>query len=241
MICAMTSMSISNPGVSTVENESELIDRLLALQGASVLELGCGKAEKTRLIARRAASVLALEVDEIQLAVNRAITDLVNVRFGHGGAQMIPAVDASFDVVLMFKSLHHVPISLMDDAFSEMHRVLKPGGIAYISEPVFAGDFNDVLRLFHDEQLVREHAFAAVQRAASSGQFKLIKQVFFAQAMHFASFDAFENQVINVTHTDHRLSSSLLNQVRSRFEQHMTADGAYFEMPIRVDILQKIS
>ncbi len=237
----MSEMRISEPDVSLVENEAEVIERLLMLQGASVLELGCGKAEKTRMLASRAASVLALEVDEIQLASNRTITDLPNVRFDHGGAEKIPAASASFDLVLMFKSLHHVPVALMDDAFREISRVLTPGGIAYISEPVFAGDFNEVLRLFHDEQTVREQAYAAVKRAVSSGQFTLIKQAFFLQAMHFENFDQFEEQVINVTHTDHRLSSTLLAQVRSRFEQHMTADGANFKMPIRVDLLGNTS
>ena len=34
-----------------------------------------------------------------------------------------------------------------------------------LSEPVYAGEFNAILRLFHDEQQVREAAFAAVCRA----------------------------------------------------------------------------
>jgi SAM-dependent methyltransferase len=54
----------------------------------------------------------------------------------------------------MFKSLHHVPPELMEPSMHEIRRVLKQGGLVYISEPVFAGDFNDILRLFHDEQKV---------------------------------------------------------------------------------------
>jgi len=232
-------MHISKPDVSLVENESAVIARLLTLKHANVLELGCGKAEKTRFIAGQAASVLALEVDEFQLAINQAITDLPNVTFSHGGAEKIPATDASFDVVLMFKSLHHVPAELMDDTFSEIRRVLKPGGLAYISEPVFAGDFNEILRLFHDEKVVREHAFAATVRAVSSGQLALVEEVFFMQSMHFEDFAQFEKQVIGVSHTDHRLTPELLASVRLHFNQHMTADGASFTMPIRVDLLRK--
>lgn len=232
-------MHISNPDVSLIENEGEVIDRLLPLKGATVLELGCGKAEKTRFIAHQAASILALEVDAIQLARNKAITDLSNVRFEHGGAENIPAADATFDLVLMFKSLHHVPEELMDNAFAEIRRVLKPGGMAYISEPVYAGDFNEILRLFHDERSVRESAFAAEKRAVSSGQLALVKQAFFLQAMHFESFDQFEKQVIQVTHTDHRLSSELLKTVRLSFNLHMTPGGADFKMPIRVDLFRK--
>ena len=234
-------MRISNPDVQLVESEADVITRLLSLKNASVLELGCGKAEKTRLIAGQVASVLALEVDEIQLARNCAITDLPNVKFQYGGAEKIPAPDASFDVVLMFKSLHHVPTELMDDAFAEIHRVLKPGGVAYISEPVYAGEFNEILRLFHDEKIVRDAAFAAIKRAVSSGQLALVEQVFFLQAMHFDNFAKYEEQVLKVTHTEHRLSAELLSTVQSSFERHMTPNGANFTMHIRIDLLKKNS
>lgn len=104
----------------------------------------------------RAREILALEVDAIQHALNLAAPALPNVQFAQGGAEAIPAPDASFDIVLMFKSLHHVPVALMGQALREISRVLRPGGVAWISEPVYAGDFNDILRLFHDEKEVRK-------------------------------------------------------------------------------------
>jgi ubiquinone/menaquinone biosynthesis C-methylase UbiE len=233
----LNDMQISDPEAELVVNEGEILDQLLQLQGATVLELGCGKADKTRIVAQQAASVLALEVDQKQLAKNLAVTDLPNVRFAHGGAEEIPAPDANFDIVLMFKSLHHVPVELMDRAFSEIRRVLKPGGTAYISEPVYAGEFNEVLKLFHDERAVREAAFAAEKRAVASGQLELAGQKFFLQPMHFADFAQFEEQVLKVTHTEHRLSDATHEKVRTRFNGYMTADGATFHMPIRVDLL----
>lgn len=236
----MTEMRISDPKAGLVVNEGDILDQLLHMEGAMVLELGCGKADKTRLVARKAATVLALEVDEMQLAKNLAITDLPNVRFAHGGAERIPAADSSFDIVLMFKSLHHVPAELMDSAFSEIRRVLKPGGVAYISEPVYSGSFNEILKLFHDEKTVREAAFAAEKRAVSSGQLALVSQKFFLQPMHFADFGQFDEQVLKVTHTEHRLSAEVLEKVRSKFNGYMTRDGATFEMPIRVDLLKKL-
>jgi len=94
---------------------------------------------KTRAISQsgKARSIVALEVDEVQHTANLRNNDLANVSFGLGGAEAIPAVDESFDIVLMFKSLHHVPVERMDHAMAEICRVLKPGGLAYISEPVF--------------------------------------------------------------------------------------------------------
>jgi len=232
-------MLIAEPETTLVANEENVLCELLTLRGATVLELGCGNAKTTRIVARQAASVLALEVDEAQLAQNLTISDLPNVRFAHGGAEKIPAADASCDIVLMFKSLHHVPVELMDSVFPEIRRVLKPGGVAYISEPIYAGDFNDILKLFHDEKTVREAAFAAEQRAISSGHLALVQQKFFLQPMHFTDFAHYEEQVLKVTHTEHRLSAETYEQVRARFNGHMTLDGATFHMPIRVDLLVK--
>ncbi len=231
-------MLFFSPDSGPVCDEREIFGKL-PLQGARILELGCGKAEKTRIVAQQAASILALEVDEIQLAKNREIADLPNVRFDHGGAQEIPEEDGSFDIVMMFKSLHHVPIELMDEAFREIHRVLKPGGYAYVSEPIYKGDFNEILRLFHDEKIVREAAFEAVKRSVSRGLFGLVRQEFFMSPMHFENFADFEKKIIGVTHTDHRLSPELLQEVRAKFEKHMGANGAEFSMPIRVDLLRK--
>lgn len=235
----VSEMRIANPEMGLVADEGDILHELLPLQGAKVLELGCGKGEKTRIVAQKAATVLALEVDEIQLAKNMQITDLANVSFKYGAAEKIAAADSEFDIVLLFKSLHHVPVEQMDEAFAEIHRVLKPGGLAYISEPVFAGDFNEVLQLFHDESAVREAAFAAEKRAVSSRRFSLATQKFFLSAMHFESFKQFEDQVLKVTHTEHKLSPDLLEQVRSRFNKHMTPYGADFQVPIRVDLLRK--
>lgn len=140
----------------------------------------------------------------------------------------------------MFKSLHHVPTDKMDLALSEIHRVLKTGGLAWISEPVYAGEFNDILRLFHDERAVREAAFAAVCRAVGAGRFQLVRQRFFSTTGHFDSFEQFEERIIRVTHTDHQLSPELHATVRRQFETHMTATGANFLNPLRVDILRKV-
>jgi SAM-dependent methyltransferase len=234
-----SNMHIVDPEVTLVAREIDILEKMLPLSGARVLELGCGRAEMTRLIAAQAASVLALEVDAVQLEKNLAITDLPNVVFGHGEAEQIPAPDAAFDIVLMFKSLHHVPLAMMDRVFPEIHRVLRLGGLAYISEPVYDGDFNEILRLFHDERIVREAAFATIRQAVQSGQFELQQQKFFLSSMHFDGFAQFEERILKVSHTDHRLSPELYAEVRARFERHMTSAGADFHMPIRVDLLRR--
>lgn len=145
-------MQISSGQASALRDERELFASL-PLQRARILELGCGAGEKTRAIAHDypQASILALEVDQIQHEMNLGLSGYPNIRFGIGSAERIPAGEEAFDVVFMFKSLHHVPVTVMEQALDEIRRVLVPGGVAYISEPVFSGEYNEILRLFHDE------------------------------------------------------------------------------------------
>ncbi len=221
--------------------EPEIYNRLLSLDNKHILELGCGSADITRNIATSGEDrrITALEVDEIAHEKNLQITDLPNVTFGLSGAQEIPLDDESVDVVFMFKSLHHVPLELMEGSMHEIRRVLKPGGLLYISEPVFAGDFNEILRLFHDEQEVREAAFNTVKNAVDEGLFNLVEETFFNSPMRFESFSEFENIAIKATHSNHQLDEKLYALVKQRFEQHIGDDGAHFLMPVRVDLLQK--
>lgn len=234
-------MKIADPTQSTLVNEVKLMLDQLPFDGAKVLELGCGKADKTRTLAEtgRVAEIVALEVDTIQHEKNVQIADLPNVSFRHGGAEAIPAEDASVDIVLMFKSLHHVPMELMDKALSEISRVLKPGGLAWISEPVYAGDLNEVFKLFHDEKVVREAAFAALCRAVDDGRLVLEKELFFNTRSFFENFDQFDARMIRVTHSNHQLSPELLQQVRAKFESFLTPEGGTFLNPQRVDLLRK--
>lgn len=237
----VAAMQIEGPEAQPVVDELAVLSELVPLAGARVLELGCGAAEKTRQIAERsgAAEVVAAEVDRAQLEKNLSIDDLPTVTFKAYGAEAIDEPDGTFDAVVMFKSLHHVPVAAMDRALAEIRRVLVPGGLAYVSEPVFAGSFNEVIRLFHDESTVRRKAFEAVRRAVASGSLELVEQRFFRTALRLESFAQFERGILNVTHTEHRLSPELLARVREKFESYGSDAGYLFEIPNRVDLLRR--
>jgi SAM-dependent methyltransferase len=238
---AAPSMSYFGPAAQTVCKEAEIYPQLLPLAGAQILELGCGRAELTRKIACEYpdATITALEVDAIQHEINLRDNELENVTFAEGGAEAIPLATSSIDIVLMFKSLHHVPTELLATAMRELHRVLVPGGLAYISEPVFAGAYNEIMRIFHDEERVRHAAFDAVRTAVESGLFTLVEERFFCSPLRFASFVEFEDRILGVTHTVHRLSAEQHARVRARFAAHASEDGARFEQPMRIHLLRK--
>ena len=235
-------MKLSQQVIDRTCLEKEIYNDVLSLDDKHILELGCGGAEITRDIATSGKNrvVTAFEVDEKQHQKNLQITDLANVSFKTGGAENIPVDNNSQDIVFMFKSLHHVPEDLLDKALQEINRVLVPGGKAYISEPVFAGEFNDVIRLFHDEQQVRIEAFKAIETAIDTELFSLQEEIFFNITVNFKSFSEFEEKLLNVTHTDHHLSKELYDSVKSKFELTFSENDGQFIAPMRVDLLQAI-
>ncbi|XOV85166.1 MAG: methyltransferase domain-containing protein [bacterium] len=235
-------MQLIGPATQDIAEEVDVMARLLPLKHAQVLELGCGTAEKTRELAEKTpvARIVAAEVDPIAHARNLALGALPKIEFATFGAEAIDAADNTFDIVLMFKSLHHVPLDLMDQALGEIRRVLKPGGLAYISEPVFAGDFNEVLRLFHDESRVRQAAFDAIRRAVAGAELALEQEYFFKNRITLKHFGQFENGVMAATHTEHILTPALMAQVKARFESYGDPENGYtFLTENRVDLLRK--
>ena len=239
---ATPAMSINRPDAYRRLEEIDLMGELVPMAGLNVLELGCGAAWTTRLLVERlgADSVVATEVDRIAHEQNLAIPDLPRVTFRYGGAQQIADPDESYDLAVMLKSLHHVPVPLMDRALAEIHRVLKPGGRLYCSEPVYWGPFNDLMRLIEDEHAVREAAFAALQRAVGQGLFALEREVFFQSEGIYPDWTSFESRFVDVTHSDRRIDAGRRAEICAAFESHLTPSGARFLKPHRVDLLRKL-
>jgi len=161
------------------------------------------------------------------------------MRFAEFGAQSIPLPDATVDVVLMFKSLHHVPSAMLDDALSEIARVLRAGGHAYISEPIFGGAHNEMIRIFNDEQTVRQAAFEALRRSVAQGLFDLENEVFFLVPVKYKDFAEFSARHFDVTHSVRRVTDVQREAVERLFDSHRGTDGVHLTQQMRIDLLRK--
>jgi SAM-dependent methyltransferase len=224
-----------------VDDEFDLLKQVVALGGAAVLDVGCGAGAMSERIALQgeAARVVGIDVDEVQLEKNARRDWPANVEFRRSGVQELPFADASFDGVAMFKSLHHVPSSLLDAGLREVYRVLRPGGWLYVCEPVYAGAYNDVMRLFHDEGRVRELALQAIERAVVSGMFRRRRRVEFSTPVSFVDFEDFRRRKMNPSHSALSFDAATLQAVRATFEAHLAPRGAHFSCPMRVDVLSR--
>ena len=226
---------------SLVPDELDVLAALVELADARILEAGCGAAQLARELLGRypGAHVTGIDPDERQLAKNRARPQ-ERLEFLHGGADALPFADASFDGALMLKSLHHVPVDAMDRALGELARALKPRGWLYVSEPVFAGEFNELVRLFNDEELVRNEAQRALDRAVASGAWTQDAERRFEMPVEFASFAQFEQRMLHPTFAERHVDEATLREVRRRYAQHGGGQGPVrFTRPMHVRLLRR--
>ena len=223
-----------------IDDELEVLAALVPMSDQDIVELGCGAARLARDLLMRwpGSRVTGLEVDERQHAKNLA-SPQPGLRFVAGGAQAIPFPDASFDLALMLKSLHHVPLPLLGQALREAARVLRPGGHLYVSEPVYAGPLNELVRLFNDEGVVRAAAQSALDEALRGGTWQQVAERRFATPVVFKDFADFEQRMMRPTFADHRIDDAKLAQVGAAFAPHCAAQGACFTRPMHVRLLRR--
>lgn len=220
-------------------DELEPLMQSVELKDADVLDLGCGAGSLSRRIATVGkAAVTGMDTDAEQIAANTA-KDGETVRFVTGAAECIPLEDASLDVIVMMKSLHHVPIPQMDAAFGEFGRVLRPGGQVYICEPAYEGAFNEVLRLFHDEGPERAAALRAVRRAGGAA-FEITQETDYLRPVTFLNLDDFRAKMMHLPWLKSRITPEIETQVAAAWVIQADADGsAAFKSRMIVFVLRK--
>lgn len=114
--------------------------------GEDVLEIGPGPGTTTDLLRQHLPRLTAIELDP-RLARDLRARLHTDVQIDEGDATELPYTDDRFTAVVMFTMCHHVPtIELQDRMFSEVSRVLQPGGILVANDSVASPE----LEALHD-------------------------------------------------------------------------------------------
>jgi SAM-dependent methyltransferase len=115
--------------------ERTIVARHRSLEGASVVDIGCGIGRLTRyLVHEKLGEYLGLDVVPEVLASARALAKgAPNFRFETVDRCAIPAADASADIVCGFSVITHLLDEQVFDYFREARRVLRPGGSVVFS------------------------------------------------------------------------------------------------------------
>ncbi len=92
-----------------------------------VLEIGCGAGAFARLLARRAESVLAIDLSPRMIRLARERSEAyANIEFVNGDVTAFQFPEEQFDCIATLTTLHHLPTEAI---LKKVRRALKPGGV----------------------------------------------------------------------------------------------------------------
>ena len=172
-----------------------VIRQLVDLNGKLVVDAGCGNLTFTRLLTEQGAHVVAIDPDSVQAQKNRESGPVPGIEFVETGAENIPCDDNSVDGVFFSYSLHHVPAELFPAIYAEVLRVLRLGGFLYVLEPIDC-PLNQVMRLFHDEDALRDAAWQSLHDLAVPN-FRKMSQFTYYDERRYDSWDDFADRFSN--------------------------------------------
>lgn len=218
----------------------EIIVERIPLAGKRIVDVGCGDGGFARALAGLGAKVVGVECGAEMLARARAATPAADETYLEGVGEALPVEDASADIVIFMNSLHHVPIPHMDQALAEAARVLAPGGVILVNEPVADGDFFQLTRLVDDETQVRAAALAALGRAMTSGLLVEQAEILYLNPVRFADYEAFAQRMGLIDATRKAKVAADEATLRARFTALSAPHpdgGRCFDQPARLYLL----
>ncbi len=220
---------------------ADVLPSMIELKGKKVADIGCGEGSLTRLMTRHGASVIGVECSKEQLQRARAAKPAGNEMYSEGRGEDLSFEDNKLDLVVFFNSLHHIAIDKQDKALSEAARVLKPGGMVYISEPVAEGEHFELMKPVHDETVVRDAARKAISKATRHG-LALETETSYLHQTHYPDYDTFRSRVQAINPGLDDDFDKLEKTLKDNFDSlgHKTDEGTSFGQPMQVNLLVKI-
>jgi SAM-dependent methyltransferase len=216
----------------------ELLKELLDVGDRDILDVGCGEGLLVRRLASAGARVVGLDPSAVALErARRAEPSGPSTRFVEGTAEALPFPEMSFDVVVFFNSLHHVPLESMDASLAEAARVLRPNGVLYVQEPLAEGSFFELLLLVEDETRVRGAAQEALGRALERDFVELDRRDVLLSVRH-DDFEAFRDRMLTVEPARAAAFGEHQAALHASFARlGREAEGGHqFEQPFRINL-----
>lgn len=182
IFAAMSTIYTTEITSDTLASDNPLHQRLLKpytvakdwVQG-DLLEVGCGEGRGIDSLMPLVSSYAA--IDKIESAVSRLRLRYPAGKFVSGHLPPLPYADNSYDSVVSFQVIEHI----QDDALflKEIHRVLRPGGVALITTPNRPMSLSRNpwhIREYTDQELVNlaKKIFQTVQMMGIAGNEKVM-------------------------------------------------------------------
>lgn len=175
------------PEVSIVT--ARILEVLAAEEVRRVIDIGCGRGDLAAALVRRGYSVTGIDPQEVALASARARAP--GADFIACEARAIPARDGSFGAAVFVNSLHHLPGPDMLPGLAEAWRLLRPGGVLLVIEPLATGSFFNAMRRIDDETAVRAEALDALAEFTSRQGVETVLDERIDRVSRFESVESF--------------------------------------------------
>lgn len=218
----------------------DVLEELLQVANADVVDVGCGDGSLVRWLTRRGAHVTGVEISPKMLAKAQRHDHVGDEHYIQGAAEDLPVPNRSTDIVIFFNSLHHIDAGGLAKAMTESSRVLRLGGLVYVSEPMPEGPYFELMRPAHDETKARLAAYQVLLFAPEYG-FIREREILHVAPVKVASYDAFHDRITSINpHTRERFEENE-ELIRENFDRLGTFDGEvwWFDQPMRVTLLRK--
>jgi glycosyltransferase involved in cell wall biosynthesis/2-polyprenyl-3-methyl-5-hydroxy-6-metoxy-1,4-benzoquinol methylase len=136
--------------------------------GRDVLDIACGEGYGSAFLAARARSVTAFDASSLAITHARRVYEQSGVHYKEATIRSFFAgsADASFDLVVAFEIIEHVPLEEQAMLLDGIARVLRPEGIALVSTPnkLLYTDRPLAKNPFHVREFYREEFEAELNR-----------------------------------------------------------------------------
>ena len=235
-------MTESNiPDLPRIGRESLVLERL-PLDGARVIDVGCGEGWLTHLVAPKSVTTVGIDPSAIALERARAANGVSNGIFIQASADDLPLDSASVDVAIYYNSLHHVDQIIQEKALAETARVLSPGGLLCIVEPEARGSCYELFRPIDDESAVYATTYNLLLAAASGIEFQQVYEERFLDGFIYRDFKHFLDDVVVVDAQRADRVSELEDELREPFERlgEVVEGGRCYDMVHRLNLLRRV-
>jgi ubiquinone/menaquinone biosynthesis C-methylase UbiE len=144
-------MTRQQHGERVVERAENLLSFINLEEGQDYLEIGCGGGAVCRHVATKyGLKVTGIDIDPEMLEAARSIPcTSSSISFQRADVTTLPFPDNSFDIVLSFGAMHHIPNWL--DAMREIRRVLEPKGYLVLWDLFYNSVTARLAELFEDK------------------------------------------------------------------------------------------
>ncbi|MBP6490531.1 MAG: class I SAM-dependent methyltransferase [Thauera sp.] len=228
-----------NSAVHAAGQDLDLIAQVLANQrGAVALDVGCGGGHLTYRLAPLVSQVVACDLAESMLAAvaeQASLRGLPNIATRAAAAESLPFEVATFDVVATRFSAHHW--HAFAEGLAEMARVLKPGGLALMSDVVSPGvslldTWLQTLELLRDPSHMRDASTAEWDAGLAAAGLAIERIEHFRLRLDFATWvarmDTPEPQVTAIRMLQARAASAVKDYFEMEEDSSFTVDTALF-------------